>query len=693
MALSKEKAKEMLRDGTANSKKLTKKQKKFFGFIAGGGKAEGGASITQLSDNPTSNGIFRFNGPSHENGGIPIVYANQGVEVEGDETGYIHPSGDLTVFGNMKVPGTDMKFKNLSKEIAKKEQSASRQLDKSMKLINENDPYDRWERLKFNAGTLMASGAQKKQEDLTAAKEGLAMLQQSMLEADLAKFNGKAQNGVTTGDPVALYNNLKALAEAKAKSLYPGKNVRIVESGDRDIRTQRGLKGRGASRTSVSLHNFGAAKDYLIYVDDKLINDPTIYKQVIQQPAQSLGLHTIGDWDPGHVGLVQEGRGNPFATLMKAYPQLRDTPQYRDSVAYLQDLANKGQADEQEIRALNQLTGSNIPRRRAARNVFYRPTVGSYFGETPVQPVVGTQLPPMTPPSTTPIDPNANLGPSPTPDIGQPSTPPQAPPNRRLTFEGMSPVPWTQIIPEIVALFDEPDFVPGQRYDPKLYQPYQISFQDRLNENNATFRAAASQLTGNNASALSVLAGQKYMADSQVLADEFRTNQGITNDITNKNIALLNDAQLRNLELADTQFVRQEQAKSNTRQNVWNAANSISSKIHQNNLENRQFNAVSSMFPQYKFDRYGNLVYIPNTEQSFSSVAGSTPRSDDYYQRSRAEYGPSGQLRKTVINEPSDAEKLKIDYQNWNNELKRKSSLTEYADKMLKSTLSKGLTR
>lgn len=672
MTLSSSKAKEMLRDGTANGKKLTKKQKRYFGMVAGG-KANSGASITQLSDNPTSSGIFRFNGPSHEEGGIPIQYANQGVEVEGDETGFIDNAGDLTVFGNMMFPGTKTKFKNVAKEIAKKEESASRLFDKSMKLINKSDPYDRWERLTFNSGTLMASAAQKRQEDLTAAKEGLALLQQSMLEADLAKFE-TAANGTTIGDPTKLYNDLKAAAEAKLKALYPGKNVRITDAGERDIRTQRGLKGRGASKTSVSLHNFGGARDYLIYVDDKLIQDPAIYKDVIQAPAKALGLHTLGDWDPGHVGLVQEGKGNPFQTLMKQYPELRNTDRYKDSVAYLQDLANKGQADAQELRALNQLTGSKVPTSKAARNVNYRPIVGSYFGENPIRPNIGTSLPPMGPPQTTPIDPNAPLGPPSTTTTTQTTV---IPPSRRPSFEGMSPVPWTQIVPEMAALFDEPDFVPGQRFDPKLFQPYQVTFQDRLNENNASFRAAAMQMSGNNASALSVLAGQKYMADSQVLADEFRTNQGITNDITNKNIALLNDAQLQNLQLADTQFVRQEQAKSNTRANVWNAANSISNKIAQHNLENKQFNAVSSMFPQYKFDRYGNLVYIPNTEQSFGQGTG-TSRDDDYYQRTRQEYGATGELRKTVINTPSDAEKMKIDAQNWNNDLKRKTTLKSY---------------
>jgi hypothetical protein len=167
---------------------------------------------------------------------------------------------------------------------------------------------------------------------------------------------------------------------------------------------------------------------------------------------------------------------------------------------------------------------------------------------------------------------------------------------------------------------------------------------------------------GNNSAALSVLAGQKYMADSNILADEFRTNQGITNDITNKNIALLNDAQLKNLQLADSQFVRQEQAKANTRANINNAIASVASKIDQNRLETRAYNAVSSLFPQFTFDRQGVLQYIPNEDQYFASpvAMGST---SDYYQRMREEYNGSGTLRKTVINTPSQAEQDRLRYQ------------------------------
>lgn len=53
--LTASKAKEMLRDGTANGKKLTKKQKGYFGWVAGGKKQMGGNPYTQ-----TGNQLFDF---------------------------------------------------------------------------------------------------------------------------------------------------------------------------------------------------------------------------------------------------------------------------------------------------------------------------------------------------------------------------------------------------------------------------------------------------------------------------------------------------------------------------------------------------------------------------------------------------------------------------------------------------------
>lgn len=655
-SLSPSKAKEMLRDGTANGKKLTSKQKRYFGMIAGG-KADNGA-VLPISENAYSNPMIQFNGPSHEEGGIPIQYAGQNVEVEGQETGFIDQAGDLNVFGNLKVPGTNMKFKSLGKKIAKAEAKASSQMDRSMKLINKSDPYDTFERLKFNSGMLMAQGASRKQQDLTQAKEGLAMLQQVMLEADLAKFEQggkiKAANGFSSDqDKPKKKQTLAERHKNPGNLMYaPWEQEYGAVKGEPRYDKKGKLIGHYAQFPDIKSGQ-AAMKNLLL--------SPAYQNLTLEQASKKwTGEGAYGNIPANMRGIkLNEMTPDEFNQTLNIFTTGEDSKKYNwEGIDTPTNPTSRAQI-------LNRQRGT--PQDPAIATQVDPPVIP--FGD--IQRIPTAQTPGITPPSTA-IRPNV---PSSIP--AGPTMQPQ-PQKPKPTF-GMNRVPWSEIIPEIAAVFDEPDFVPGQRYDPQLYQPYQVSFQDRLNENNASFRAATSQL-GNNAAAVSVLAGQKYQADSQVLADEFRTNQGITNDITNKNIALLNDAQLKNLQLADTQFVRQEQAKSNTRQNIFNAATSISEKIRRTALEDRQYNAISSTFPQYNFDRYGNLVYIPNTQQSFgpNGGAGSTGSPDSYYQRTREEYGPNQQLRKTIINTPSDAEKIKIDYNNWNNQLKQKATLSSY---------------
>lgn len=168
-----------------------------------------GGSITPLSNNPTSQGIFRFNGPSHERGGIPIAYNGSSVEVEGDETGYIDKGGDLNIFGNMYVPGTRKKFKSLSKDIAAVEKKAGNNLRRSSALMNTvNDFDDPMERLRANSASIMGKSAMAQQSRATSAKENLSTLQNSMLNyADNIGMSpkrlfGKAARGYSLpGDP------------------------------------------------------------------------------------------------------------------------------------------------------------------------------------------------------------------------------------------------------------------------------------------------------------------------------------------------------------------------------------------------------------------------------------------------------------------------------------------------------------
>jgi len=165
----------------------------------------------------------------------------------------------------------------------------------------------------------------------------------------------------------------------------------------------------------------------------------------------------------------------------------------------------------------------------------------------------------------------------------------------------------TQMYGEMYALAtNQLDPVQAQLYRPLLDQPYDISLQDQLNANQADFNAIQRQV-GYNPAAAATLAGQKYAANSKVLADQFRMNQGMKADVYNRNRATLNDAQLKNLGILDQQMVRQETAKSRTKEVGQAALNSISDKILKQKLANRTLSIYENMY-NYRFDKSGRAI-------------------------------------------------------------------------------------
>jgi hypothetical protein len=160
-----------------------------------------------------------------------------------------------------------------------------------------------------------------------------------------------------------------------------------------------------------------------------------------------------------------------------------------------------------------------------------------------------------------------------------------------------------QLAGEMFALSNnQEEPVDARFYHPQLRTPYDISYQDQLNENQADFNQLV-DASGNNPQALSALAAQKYGANSRVLAEQFRANQAMKDQVYTGNINTLNDAQQRNLAIADQQYVRQAQAKSATKAVKQEAISSISNKIGQNRLENRTLQTYANMFPDYSFDK------------------------------------------------------------------------------------------
>lgn len=147
-----------------------------------------GGSASKLGENMFTGDTIQFNGPSHNEGGIDIQYGKTPVEVEGGETAFVDKKGDMNVFGNLYVPGTNTKFKDMGKKIAKEEQRNSKMANRGSKLINDSDPTNKYENSTFNTGAVLQDAYEQNQKELANTKEFLATTQDKML--NLAKFTG-----------------------------------------------------------------------------------------------------------------------------------------------------------------------------------------------------------------------------------------------------------------------------------------------------------------------------------------------------------------------------------------------------------------------------------------------------------------------------------------------------------------------
>lgn len=182
---------------------------------------------------------------------------------------------------------------------------------------------------------------------------------------------------------------------------------------------------------------------------------------------------------------------------------------------------------------------------------------------------------------------------------------------------------YSQVYPEMMALsMNQLEPVQAQLYRPELGTPYDISLQDQMNANQADFNAIQRQ-QGYNPEALATLAAQKYAANSKVLADQFRLNQAEKARVYEGNRAILNDAQLKNLGILDTQMVRQETAKSKTKEQAIEAMKSIADKIAKNKLENRTLGIYENLY-NYRYNKDGKAINVNPLAKFNAQVPGAT---------------------------------------------------------------------
>ena len=181
-----------------------------------------------------------------------------------------------------------------------------------------------------------------------------------------------------------------------------------------------------------------------------------------------------------------------------------------------------------------------------------------------------------------------------------------------------------QLMGEMYALAtNQLEPVQAQTLQPQLDVPYDISLQDQLNENEATFRSQQ-RLIGYNPALQAQLNAQKYTANQRTLAEQFRMNQALKNQVYRDNRNLLNQFNLQNLAILDKQYERQEMAKSKTKATNLEALKSIGDKYLRNQLENRTLATMENLY-NYRFDpRFRAINMNAPYQPVIPTIAGTT---------------------------------------------------------------------
>jgi hypothetical protein len=562
-----------------------------------------GGNANLESYNPYDGGMIGFNGPSHDNGGIGMAYNGNPVEVEGGEYASRDGDGNLNIYGNMYMPGTKTKFKAVAGAIVDKEKRYNFLKNKGSKLVNDSNPANKYDQLAFNAGRVMMQGGQMGMADLATKKEQLASLQKSML--DMA-----AQHGL---DPFEMSKG--KMKKAKGGASIPFSANGSTQTGDPDqndpTRADRNMNP-GNIKYGTFAKKYGAKpdKDGFAIFPNREVGQKAMQELLTSDSYKNMSAKdAIRKWTGG----------NPYRFDLGPISDKKISEMNPDELSIVMGTMTKGEG-----------TRYGVTGRKTNKTVPTTP-----LGTPSFTPYKLPDIPAANP--YTPVNPRN-----------------PAPPYNQLEISDIKPIPsnveplhLNQLAGEIyAAATNKVEPVPAQRYEPQLYTPYQVSFQDRLNANQSAFNAEMRAVGAGNPAALGALGAQKYQADQGVYGDEFRTNQAIANDITNKNIALVNDANLKNLGIADTQMTRQSQARSRTRELNQMILNSISDKYAKNDYENKTLAAYENLY-DYRFvpQEDGGLsatYFGPNAMFNYDGKTNNTSMADPSRRISR--YDAQGNL-------------------------------------------------
>lgn len=546
------------------------------GMLEGDVVPENPNAVKPLSYNPYTPGdgfTLQIDGDSHAEGGEDMLVNNQMVEAERGE--YMHKTedGSVNIAGNLDAPShlkksaetftgeklSGKKFKSIAKSIANAENKVNKNNNKNIDKAEDYTPLNTLDRISLNTLDLNLKLNDNKLKKLQVVKEGMAMAQQAINEFEErkpGKFSPKRNaqwgnaippsvNTTTVSplpeDPIVAPETATELGKTTALNIKPREEVKsVVEPDPID----------------------GTAKAYKPVHKDKT------------------GLYG---------GVTTEGVNETIQANKNWY-----------------DFSNFDPTDKEDVMAFQRAYNARTTGRKVKVDGRFGPQTKSITPGINLKPKGITEIGPDDPKfvkyEKTNFTKNYEKEQKDKTDLPIVDALNWIP--RAFKRTDAEPFDMSQLIPETWAMVNnvlEP--VQAQKYQPRLRVPYDISYQEAINQNTSKARAAE-RLAANNPGVLANLKAAEYEADQKVLAEQFRANQAMKDQVYTQNYATLNDANLKNLAIADTQYVRQAQAKSNTKATDFEAIKSMTDKWLKHRLENRTLKVWENMYDYRYGDNY-----------------------------------------------------------------------------------------
>jgi hypothetical protein len=570
---------------------------------------------------PGSGETVMFRGKSHEerspNGetGIGVTYGGNPVEVERGEpmveleeggqldpqTGEAQKSG--VVFGNLQIPdqyidllgdknAKGKKFKNYVNDLSKSEAKYNKSIEKSTNELNALDVSSSFDRLKLSSLQANINGSNMKLKDIADKKIKAADLQNAI--NDTAEENGLVADDLARGK---IKIDEKAMETREARW---GDAIRKAADGATTTTEKTTAKPTEFTSTKAA-----KAAGFVQDANGNWYKPKEGKKKTVTEKKSASAMDYIpkqsADKETGLYGGVTPEQFKAYKEKNKWYDWTGFDPKKQEDVDKYRQAFNI--ESEKRGSKARMLSDEIDPKTKLPKENGKTKWVGKQFVSANIEDVKeeepgydAQEVATVNEVPTTPVPYKRNKW----IDYG----------NQALEYlrpSDQEPFDYNQLMGEMYAMSsNQLDPVQAQLYKPEIGVPYDISYQDQLNENQADYNAAQ-RMMGYNPAALANLNAQKYQANSKVLAEQFRANQAMKDQVYTGNRNTLNQAKLANLGILDKQYERQAEALSNTKATAQAAINSISDKMAKNKLENRTLGIYENLY-KYRYDNKGRAI-------------------------------------------------------------------------------------